>query len=325
MEHKKPTESETNSDDELGPFHINKNGFPIDEKTWNRIWKIAFKIYPDAQKDMQEIKQSDDLADLPVSGIPIFTPQMTTPQCIQAVQDFINSLNYNHTGTQLFEIRKSRPLAGLMDKAKEMIKESLPIKCLEAVILAIYLTNSLHNVERFPIGFKSVFNGHRYYHVVLGIYFNGAFGALGISRRKDLMDKDLKFKTLFEMITDYQTAYASYTHELKKVRLGGLVSHDPHSHERIHWGMVSINFAKTTAPEQQYLMDHFSRGLRSHFTTSVSVFLKKDLHPASRQFHREYTLPVKANHKIQNGEMFKSTKRKSHSSPVTSDTYHVKV
>jgi len=46
-------------------------------------------------------------------------------------------LNYNHTGTQLFEIKKYRPLAGLMDKAKEMIKEALPIKCLEAAILAM--------------------------------------------------------------------------------------------------------------------------------------------------------------------------------------------
>ena len=327
MEQKKFNEvdTSTNSDDEAGPFHTNKNGFPIEEKTWNRMWKVASKIYPDAQKDMEEIRSGTDLIDVPVCSAPVFTPQMSTLNCIQVVQDYINNLTYNHTGTQLFEIKKSRPLAGLMDKAKEMIRESLPIKCLEAVILAIYLTNSLANVERFPIGFKSVFNGHRYYHVVLGIFFNGNFGALGISRRKDLMDKPLKFKSLFEMITDYQVAYASYTHDLKKVRLGGIVSHDIHSHERLHWGIVSINFAKTTIPEQQYLMDHFSRGLRSHFTTSVSLFLKKDFNPAARQIQREHSLPSRATHKGSKSEQFKFTKPKSVSSPERASTYHVKV
>ena len=49
-------------------------------------------------------------------------------------------------------------------------------------------------MERSPIGFKSVFNGRCYYHVVLGMFYNGYFGALGISRRNDLMYKPLEFK-----------------------------------------------------------------------------------------------------------------------------------
>jgi hypothetical protein len=51
-----------------------------------------------------------------------------------------------------------------------MIEDSLPIKCLEAVILSIYLTNELSSVERFSIGFKTISNGNIHRHVVLGIY-----------------------------------------------------------------------------------------------------------------------------------------------------------
>jgi hypothetical protein len=49
-------------------------------------------------------------------------------------------------------------------------------------------------VERFPIGFKSVFNGHAHRHVVLGIYHGGRYGALGMSRRDELMYKPMTFK-----------------------------------------------------------------------------------------------------------------------------------
>lgn len=81
-----------------------------------------------------------------------------------------------------------------MDNAKEMIAESLPIKCLEAVILSLYLTAPLTNIHRFTIGFKSNFNGLCYRHVVLGVSHNSSYGALGLSRRKDLMYKPLEFK-----------------------------------------------------------------------------------------------------------------------------------
>ena len=43
----------------------------------------------------------------------------------------------------------------LMETAKEMIHDSLPIKCLEAVIVALYLTAPLTSVQRFTLGFKS--------------------------------------------------------------------------------------------------------------------------------------------------------------------------
>ena len=82
----------------------------------------------------------------------------------------------------------------LMENAREMIAECLPIKCLEAVILALYLTAPLTNLQRFTISFKSYFNGLYYRHVLLGVSNNSNYGALGMSRRKNLMYKSLKYK-----------------------------------------------------------------------------------------------------------------------------------
>jgi len=81
-----------------------------------------------------------------------------------------------------------------MDNAKEIVSESLPIKCLEAVVLALYLTSSLLHTKRFCISFKTTFKGHTYRHVVLGVQHKSMYGALGMSRRTDLMYKPLEFK-----------------------------------------------------------------------------------------------------------------------------------
>ena len=81
-----------------------------------------------------------------------------------------------------------------METAKEIIHESLPIKCLEAVVLSLYLTSPLLNIQRIAVGFKSKFNSMYFRHVVLVVQHGGCYGALGMSRRKDLMYKPLIYK-----------------------------------------------------------------------------------------------------------------------------------
>ena len=49
----------------------------------------------------------------------------------------------------------ARVHARLMESAKEIIRESLPIKCLEAVVVALYLTSPLTSVHRTALSFKS--------------------------------------------------------------------------------------------------------------------------------------------------------------------------
>ena len=56
-----------------------------------------------------------------------------------------------------------------------------------------YLTNCLQSVDRFPISFRSTFHGNVYRHIVLGLHSSGRYGAVGLSRREDLMYKPLKY------------------------------------------------------------------------------------------------------------------------------------
>ena len=49
-------------------------------------------------------------------------------------------------------------------------------------------------LDRFPVSFRTLFGGNEHRHVVLGVHFNGYYGAIGISRRGDLMYKPLTFR-----------------------------------------------------------------------------------------------------------------------------------
>ena len=52
--------------------------------------------------------------------------------CEVLVQGYLCQLSYNHTGTQLFDIKPHSSMISLMETARAMVRESLPIKCMEA-------------------------------------------------------------------------------------------------------------------------------------------------------------------------------------------------
>ncbi|KAM7060745.1 tubulinyl-Tyr carboxypeptidase 2-like isoform 2-T3 [Acridotheres tristis] len=197
-----------------------------------------------------------------VPPVPNYKLSMSIPEWLQAIQTYMKLLQYNHTGTQFFEIRKTRPLSGLMETAKEMTRESLPIKCLEAVILGIYLTNGQPSVERFPISFKTHFSGNYFHHVVLGIYCNGRYGSLGMSRRSDLMDKPLTYRTLSDLIFEFEDSYKKYLHSVKKVKIGLYVPHEPHSFQPIEWKQLVLNVSKMMRTEVRKELEKFARDMR---------------------------------------------------------------
>jgi len=245
------------------PFPINKSGIPLNESTWDRLWEYATELYPDHRKEINHIRIAQCLEEVPIPSAPLLQFQTSTTDCLQSVQSYIHSLTYNHTGTQLFNINKTRPLAGLMDTAKEIVRESLPIKCLEAVVLSLYLTSPLTTVNRFPIGFKSEQKGRLHYHIVLGLSYAGMYGAMGISRRKELMDKPLVFRNLSLLIENFNSSYAKNGHLLKKVRIGLNVSHDIHSMEKVAWRCISVSFKPNNSSDRRAKIDKFSKSLRS--------------------------------------------------------------
>lgn len=125
-----------------------------------------------------------------------------------------------------------------------------------------YLTNNMPGVERFPLSFQSQFSGNHFHHIVLGVHSGGRFGALGISRREDLMFKPLEFRTLVDLVQEFEGAYRGYWHTLRKVRIGQYVSHDPHSVEQIEWKHSVLDVDKLTKEELRKELDRHTRDMR---------------------------------------------------------------
>lgn len=43
------------------PFFVNRGGLPVDEPTWERMWKHVAKIHPDGEEVAQRIRGATDL------------------------------------------------------------------------------------------------------------------------------------------------------------------------------------------------------------------------------------------------------------------------
>lgn len=117
-------------------------------------------------------------------------------------------------------------------------------------------------LERFPISFKTYFSGNYFRHIVLGVNFGGRYGALGMSRREDLMYKPPAFRTLSELVLDYEAAYSRCWHVLKKVKLGQCVSHDPHSVEQIEWKHSVLDVERLGREDFRKELERHARDMR---------------------------------------------------------------
>jgi hypothetical protein len=139
--------------------------------------------------------------------------------------------------------------------------ESLPIKCFEAFLIALYLTTRILGLDRFNISFKTRFKSIIYRHVILGVKYGQSYGALGMSRRCDLSYKPLndKYDRLSTMIGDFVSAYQNYGHTVLRIRIGLPIIHDLKSFLTIKWKVLTIQPYKTDSSEYDRELDKIVR------------------------------------------------------------------
>lgn len=165
---------------------------------------------------------------------------------LAVLQAYISSLEYNHITDPFWVVRKTYSVNRLHKMAQEMMTQSLPIKCLEAVVLAIWLTNGMDQDRistrclTIALAFKSSCDDKIYRHIVLVVKTGDSWGALGLSRRSDLMGKPMGFTSLLDLVRDYDRCYQTNSHKLVKIKLGLPVTHHRHSNEPIVWKHTSI-------------------------------------------------------------------------------------
>lgn len=91
-------------------WHVNKGGFPIPEHTWEKMWDHVVDVHPDGESLAREIRGKPQKR-ITIPTPPIFNATIPVEQSLLAVQSYMNALEYNHTGTQFFDIKKSGPLS----------------------------------------------------------------------------------------------------------------------------------------------------------------------------------------------------------------------
>jgi len=212
---------------------------------------------------------------------------------LQAIARYIYSFEYNHTGKNYFKMSRDRGLKHIHFTAREIMREALPIQCVEAVFLAIHLTADLECLDvRLPLSFKSKCDDRHYRHIVLAVRDKETqkWGSLGISRRKALATKDCDFASLSTLVLDFQLSYKACGHELVKLYVGLPFPPGLHSVDPIKWRVLKqvLNVDSTKnidkyAKDCQWVREyHKSSGVLPEPYNGVGVATKAKLPAAAK-------------------------------------------
>uniref|UniRef100_A0A915EUN0 Vasohibin 1 n=1 Tax=Echinococcus canadensis TaxID=519352 RepID=A0A915EUN0_9CEST len=282
-------------EDKKRRFLVNSGGFPLGPSTWARMLQFCIDCYPNLEQKVLDLALCFPVKQpYPKPPRKLLCDESTADK-LDAIQSYLSSLEYNFIGTQFYAIPKSKPIRRLEVIAQTMIKEALPIKCLEAVILAMYvrhflptalsksryLTRKCAELQRFAISFKSTQGENKYSHVVLGVCCRGRFGAVGLSRRPDLMFKPLKYNKLSELISDFLSAYSDHGHKVVKINISTAIPHTPQFLETINW--KGFTFLPITRPNNRWT---------STVDEYAQIFCISPLTLPCNSFIRSYVTPL---------------------------------
>lgn len=98
------------SDVEKYWWHVNKGGFPIQEETWEKMWSYVIATHPEGASVATSIR-GKSCKKVPISFPPVINATNSIKDNLFRVQKYLEELQYNHTGTQMFDIKKSRPIS----------------------------------------------------------------------------------------------------------------------------------------------------------------------------------------------------------------------
>ena len=132
---------------------------------------VSFPLSEEKLAEMvKAIKTRSDLPCPPRPDVPRLNLTSDPTSRHRMIQKYIEGFEYNFTGENFFNVkgvRQNQSLFRVLEVAKRVIRECLPIKCVEAVYLGIYLTQTMSDIERLPVIFNSEIDGHKYGHIVL--------------------------------------------------------------------------------------------------------------------------------------------------------------
>jgi hypothetical protein len=76
--------------------------------------------------------------------------------------------------------------------------------------------------------------------MVLAVRVNGLWGAIGISRRENLMYKEAVFRSLSDLVVDYRDSYKMCFHSLCAVYAGLPFAHGKRTDSPVKWRAIKV-------------------------------------------------------------------------------------
>eukprot|EP00759_Apiculatamorpha_spiralis_P054038 PhF_6_TR6785/c0_g1_i1/m.9766 len=118
----------------------------------------------------------------------------------------------------------------------------------------------MDDIDRFPVAFKTIFRGDGSVcrHIVLVTRSMGIFGAVGLSRKANLMNKDLIYPSLSELIHEYIRSYHECRHEVVAIKIGLPVEHDRLSTRIPIWRYLILKLSSLRPGELTELLNNFA-------------------------------------------------------------------
>ncbi len=188
---------------------------------------------------------------------------------LQALQARLTALSYHAHPPALDKRRVGvGGMHQLTHAGREILQANKPIQCLEALAVAAHLltTTGLALAARLPLSFQTRERdtGCVHRHIVLAVAYHASWGAMGMSRCPDLMDKALVFPSLSALVAEYQRAYSECGHELEGGYVGLPLSGTAACTLPIVWRALHL-CVKDNKEEEVWkaTLDHFAQSMHA--------------------------------------------------------------